>query len=92
MLVEIGSEGGCRHKSPLMVPPSSEGDTAEGPLRGEHNALLLLLPLLNWLLYTKTKLLLLLLLLLPPHATKETKDSEPKAFRNEPEPSELSSR
>jgi hypothetical protein len=43
LLVGIGPEGGCRHNSPLKVPPSSEGDTAEGPLGDEQNALLLLL-------------------------------------------------
>jgi hypothetical protein len=31
VLVEIGPEGGRRHNSPLMILPSSEGATAEGP-------------------------------------------------------------
>jgi hypothetical protein len=39
-LVEIEPEGGLRHNNPLKVPPSSEGDTAEGPLGDERNALL----------------------------------------------------
>jgi hypothetical protein len=78
--VEIGPEGGRRHNSPLTVPPSSEGDTAEGPLGDERNARLLLLPLLSKLLYITTKLLLPLLLQLSPYAMKETKHSEPKAL------------
>jgi hypothetical protein len=73
LLVEIGSEGGRRHNNPLIVPPSSEGDTAEGPLGDERNALLLSLPSLRKLLYFTTKLLLLLLLQLPRYAMKETK-------------------
>jgi hypothetical protein len=80
LLVEIGPEGGRRHNSPLMVPSSSEGDTAEGPLGDERHALLLSLPSLSKLLYITTKLHLLLLLLLPPYATKEMKHSEPKAL------------
>jgi hypothetical protein len=47
LLVEIGPEGGRQHNSPLMAPPFSEGDTAEGPLRDERNALLQPLPLLS---------------------------------------------
>jgi hypothetical protein len=35
VLVEIGPEGGRRHNSPLMILPSSEGATAEGPLGDE---------------------------------------------------------
>jgi hypothetical protein len=89
VLVEIGPEGGRRHNSLLMFPPSSEGDTAEGPLGDKQNALLLSLPSLSKLLYITTKLLLLLLL--PPYATKETKHSETESFGIKPEPSELSS-
>jgi hypothetical protein len=39
LLVEIGPEGGHRHNSPLMIPPSSEGVTAEGPLGDETGPL-----------------------------------------------------
>jgi hypothetical protein len=35
LLVEIGSEGGRRHNSPLNCTPSSEGVTTEGPLGDE---------------------------------------------------------
>jgi hypothetical protein len=64
-----------------MTPPSSEGDTAEGPLGDEQNALLLPLPSLSKLLYITAKLLLLLLLQLPPYAMKGPKHLEPKAMK-----------
>jgi hypothetical protein len=38
LLVEIGSEGGRRHNSPLIGLLSSEGVMAEGPLGDEGNA------------------------------------------------------
>jgi hypothetical protein len=62
VLVEIDPEGGRRHNSPLNAPPSSESDTAEGPLGDERNDIWLLLPLLDRILYTTSKLLLPLLL------------------------------
>jgi hypothetical protein len=81
LLVEIGSESGRRHNSPLTTLPSSEGVMAEGPFGDEQNALLLPLPSLSKLLYITTKLLLLLLLQLPPYAMKGLKHLEPKAMK-----------
>jgi hypothetical protein len=40
-LVEIRPEARRRHNSRLKASPSFEGDTAEGPLGGERDALLL---------------------------------------------------
>jgi hypothetical protein len=81
LLVEIGLESGRRHNSPLTIPPSSEGVTAEGPLGDERGALLIPLPSLSKLLYIMTKLLLLLLLQIPPYAMKEPKHLETKAMK-----------
>jgi hypothetical protein len=76
VLVEIRSEGGRRHNSPLNCLPFFEGDTAEGPLGDEGNTSWLLLPLLVRLLNATNKLLLPLLLRLTSNAKKGKRNTQ----------------